>query len=110
MSITTRSVADDLSLAGLRRSNRRDLCCAEDAANLSTTLVALLKDRARSMAVELAEDFNHASAEGLDFDQALNSVAVAGWHATECHCMCKPHLHSLLLLLCLDTMILLWPC
>ena len=62
------------------------------------------------MAVELAEDFNHASAEGLDFDQALNSVAVAGWHATECHCMCKPHLHSLLLLLCLDTMILLWPC
>ena len=73
-----------------------DLCCAEDAANLSTTLVALLKDRARSMAVELAEDFNHASAEGLDFDQALNSVAVAGWHATECHCMCKPHLHSLL--------------
>ena len=61
------------------------------------------------MAVELAEDFNHASAEGLDFDQALNSVAVAGWHATECHCMCKPHLRPSALRLCLDTMILLWP-
>ena len=105
-----RHTADDGSRRAALLTRGWCLRCAEDAANLSTTLVALLKDRARSMAVELAEDFNHASAEGLDFDQALNSVAVAGWHATECHCMCKPQLRPSALLLCLDRIVLLRPC
>jgi len=49
-------------------------------------LVALHRDRARRVALELADDFDAATASGLGFDAALNSVAVAGWHANECHC------------------------
>ena len=52
----------------------------------TATLVELLKDRARMIAQELAEDFNAQQAAGASFDEALNSVATAGWHATECHC------------------------
>lgn len=59
----------------------------DDRTTRSASLVALLKDRARSVALDLAEDFNTASANGASFDEALNSVAVQGWHATECHCM-----------------------
>ena len=58
-----------------------------DEAPRSDSLVALLRDRARNMAHDLAEDFNAATAAGASFDEALNSVAVQGWHATECHCM-----------------------
>lgn len=58
-----------------------------DPSTRSATLVALLKDRARNVAHDLAEDFNTATAAGASFDEALNSVAVQGWHATECHCM-----------------------
>eukprot|EP01047_Picozoa_sp_COSAG01_P052538 COSAG01_NODE_5534_length_4201_cov_48.592150_3_plen_112_part_00 len=66
------------------------------------TLVRLLADRARTVSLELAEDFDRAVAAGADFDAALNSVAVGGWHANACHCMyvmaqvCPPASHSLL--------------
>merc|ERR1712164_149733 len=59
----------------------------DDPATRSASLVAMLKDRARNVAMDLAEDFNTATAAGASFDEALNSVAVQGWHATECHCM-----------------------
>ena len=59
----------------------------DDPATRSASLLALLKDRARNVAHDLADDFNAATAAGASFDEALNSVAVQGWHATECHCM-----------------------
>jgi acyl-CoA oxidase len=60
---------------------------ADPSADLVATLLALMKDRARAVAADVTEDFNAATAAGADFDEALNSVAVLGWHATECHCM-----------------------
>jgi hypothetical protein len=38
----------------------------DDRATRSASLVALLKDRARSMALDLAEDFNTATAAGAE--------------------------------------------
>merc|ERR1712039_1087417 len=50
-------------------------------------LLALLRDRARRVANDLHADFTEHQQGGLTFDQALNSVAVLGYHATECHCL-----------------------
>merc|ERR1712176_1442365 len=52
------------------------------------TQIALLRDRARRIAFDLEADFSEALQSGIGFDDALNSVAVLGYHACECHCMC----------------------
>jgi acyl-CoA oxidase len=53
----------------------------------SDAIVTLMRLRARLVALDLAADFGAATARGLSFDEALNSVAVLGVHASECHCM-----------------------
>lgn len=49
------------------------------------TLLALMKDRANRVAKRLSAKFKAASASGLPFDKALNSVALIGYKAAECH-------------------------
>ena len=48
-------------------------------------LLALMKDRSNRIAKKLAAKFQAASARGLGFDAALNSVALIGYKAAECH-------------------------
>jgi len=50
-------------------------------------LMALLRGRARQVCWDLEADFTEALQSGMSFDDALNSVAVQGYHACECHCM-----------------------
>lgn len=53
----------------------------------TSTMLALLRDRARRVAFDLEADFQESQQSGMTFDEALNSVAVLGYHAAECHCM-----------------------
>lgn len=48
-------------------------------------LLALMKDRAKRYALKLATAFRAASAQGMSFDAALNSVAVLAYKSAECH-------------------------
>lgn len=57
-----------------------------DVAGRTGVLVALLRDRARSVAWHLFDDFEAATRAGLPFDAALNSVAVLAWRAADAHC------------------------
>jgi len=52
-----------------------------------STALALLRDRARRIVFDLEADFQESLRGGMAFDQAMNSVAVLGYHAAECHCM-----------------------
>ena len=56
-------------------------------ANQRKLIVDLMKERARKVAFELEEDFSAAIKAGKSFDEALNSVMVLAWTATEWHCM-----------------------
>jgi len=55
--------------------------------NIRGNGLALIRDRARRIAFDLHSDFNQSVQQGMEFDDALNSVAVLGYHACECHCM-----------------------
>jgi len=59
----------------------------ENYRNKLDTLIALLRDRARRVAYDLEADFAENLHGGMTFDEALNSVAVLGYHAAECHCI-----------------------
>lgn len=56
-------------------------------ANQRQLLVDLMKERARKVAFDLEDDFSAAIKAGMSFDEALNSVMVLAWTATEWHCM-----------------------
>lgn len=56
-------------------------------AGKANIMLDLLRDRARNVAFQIHEDFTAATKKGMSFDQALNSVAVLAWHASECHCV-----------------------
>jgi len=48
-------------------------------------LIGLLRDRAARFAKKLSVAFKAATAKGLSFDAAINSVAVLAYKAAECH-------------------------
>lgn len=56
-----------------------------DFAGRCDLLVGLLRFRAAEVARQLEEDFAVAEQSGAKFDEALNSVAVLGYKASDCH-------------------------
>eukprot|EP00746_Dinoflagellata_sp_MGD_P085886 gnl/MRDRNA2_/MRDRNA2_33981_c0_seq1.p1 gnl/MRDRNA2_/MRDRNA2_33981_c0~~gnl/MRDRNA2_/MRDRNA2_33981_c0_seq1.p1 ORF type:complete len:688 (-),score=143.58 gnl/MRDRNA2_/MRDRNA2_33981_c0_seq1:58-2121(-) len=50
-------------------------------------LLALLRERARVIALKLHSSFSAAQAKGVGFDQALNSVSILAYKAASCHSM-----------------------